>query len=94
MDQWPNPRAQRPRLPVFRVWDEINSCEEDADEIEAHDAESAAKAAAESNQDGLSDGLYDEGDPQPISVRDADGTLTRWRIWASWRPHFHASEVK
>jgi len=88
---------------IFRVWDEFNADEDSAWNIEASDPCSAAIEYAERDSDGLCDGLYlgengreldglDKG--QPISVRDPDGVLHRFKVGiTSFDPVYDAMEV-
>lgn len=78
----------------YKVWDELNADEPDAQEIEATEPEHAATEYGVQDHDGASDGLYHDG-AQPISVRClTTGALYRFDVSAEMEPRFWASEVK
>ena len=72
----------------FKVWDSLNAEEEDAEIIEAYDAEEAAVVYAEGDRDGLNDGLYQT--EQPIQVRGPDGTVATYQVQVEMQPTFRA----
>lgn len=81
----------------FKVWDKLNGEEEDAEIYEAHSPTYAAEMYAESDFDGLCDGLYFE-DSQPIMVMamesfDEYEEGTKWEIdvMAESEPVFYAN---
>lgn len=89
-------------MPIYKVWDEVNGDEDGAEEIEAYDAEDAAKEYAENDNDGFNDGLYHDGgealssinDGHPIMVRSEDGTLSRFLVGVEeFQPVFRAMKV-
>lgn len=80
-------------MTTFKVWDELNGCEQDAHDIEAFDAEEAAVKYASVDTDGLCDGLYVDSE-QPIMVRDDAGRLTRFHVEAEMAPRFSATAEK
>ena len=91
-------------MPKYKVWDDYNCDEEDAQELEESDAESAALKYAENDEDGRTDGLYFGADGygmqnlekngQPIMVREEDGTLHRFHVGITeFEPIYSAVEV-
>lgn len=94
---------------TYKVWDELNSEEQFAQEIEAFDASDAAEEYAEQDMDGNCDGIYTETDRDgrrdvmmgvaknghPILVRAPDGTLRRFRVGiVEYLPVYMAEEVE
>jgi hypothetical protein len=87
----------------FKVWDELNSSEDAAEELEEFDAQDAAEEYARGDNDGLSEGLYTEDggamstpsrDGYPIMVRCPDGKLLRFRVAVTeFTPVFSAFEA-
>jgi hypothetical protein len=79
----------------YLVWDELNCDDEDADEcgrvVIAEDAELAAVEYAETDSDGWTDGLYQDG-PQPLKVRDHEGRVSRFEIGAELVPQFRVTK--
>lgn len=92
-------------MDTFKVWDEINSEEECAFDVQAFDAEDAAKTYAEEDTDGHCDGIYyaERGDAighdlkrrgQPICVRCPDGSLRRFAVGVvEFEPVYGAEEL-
>ena len=87
----------------FRVWDEFNANEDEAKTVLAASAYGAAIQFAERDIDGLHDGLYQdsgrelhslERQGQPISVRDSDGALHRFKVGiVEFEPRFDAVKL-
>ncbi len=89
---------------VYRVWDERNETVNEARVFLADSAEEAAIQYAQEDVDGLIDGIYTHnGLPHhdlekggwPISVWDAQGRITRWKVGITeFEPVFGACEAK
>jgi len=77
---------------TFKAWDELNSEEQFAHDIEARSANEAAKLYAYLDADGNADGIYSSG--QPISVRCPDGILKRFSVRVEYEPVYYATETK
>jgi hypothetical protein len=73
----------------FRCWAPDDCDEEDAREVEAWDAEDAAKEHGEHR---YSDSDYPG--QQQISMRAPNGTLTQWTVSAQQDVHFTVREAK
>ena len=70
------------------MWDALNQEREDAEHLEAFDAEAAVKSYAECDIDGNCDGIYTDANHnpqsaehgQPIHVEDENGVVTKWHV--------------
>jgi hypothetical protein len=80
-------------MTLYKVWDELNSELEFAEEIEASRPDLAAELYAEQDADGHTDGLYQDT-AQPISVQGPDGKVHRFEVIAEYSPTYTASEIK
>ena len=78
----------------YAAWCPEQSTEEDATTVEAHSAESAARAWARHYDEGDTDFDIAERNIFPVvHVRAPDGTLSRWRVEGEWDPVYSASEL-
>ena len=78
----------------YAAWCPEQSTEEDATTVEAHSAESAARAWARHYDEGDTDYDISSGNYEPVvHVRAPDGTLSRWEGSGEWDPIYSASEV-
>lgn len=62
-------------MPMFRCWCPDDGDEDDAAKVDASDAQSAAESYAEENYSDM-----DFPDEIEVSVKDADGRVTRWTV--------------
>ncbi|HSC89605.1 MAG TPA: hypothetical protein VLC09_20120 [Polyangiaceae bacterium] len=80
---------------TWKVWDELNSAEEHAEEYPARDhwdADDAACHYAEQDADGQTDGLYQK--PHNLLVRSPAGELFRCPTQLDWDPVGHVQGVE
>jgi len=74
----------------YMVWDEMNSEEEYALEIEALDAAHAAEEFASADRDGTADGIYEDSG-HAIAVRSpVDGQVHRFEVSVHYLATFSA----
>lgn len=77
---------------MFRVWDLLNSEESEAREVEADNAEEAARLFGEQDHDGWTDGLYYEN-AHDIAVVAPDGTRSIVSVEAEMVPFFRSTTI-
>ena len=82
----------------FKVWDELNGDESDANELDDGSAELAAHTHCENDCDSQADGYYignSDATAPVICVRDMQtGALHRFRIYCEYDPTFTAYEIE
>jgi len=76
-------------MPTYRVWDD--ECETDADATEIA-AACESDAAEEWAEQAECCGMFEDG--RRISVKDEDGTVTRWTVIVEYSPTYYASPAK
>jgi len=77
---------------TFRCWEQLNTSEEGADNIEAFDMEEAAETYCEKLED-----LHDVGSNIEVNVScDVDGVRKYWVVDVSvdWSPNFSAWDAE
>jgi len=75
---------------IFYCWDFDNATEEDAEEIEAFDAETAAEEYAKDDDERGGDAPREE---REVCVKHEDGTIERFSVELDWEPVYSASKV-
>ncbi|HEX4334648.1 MAG TPA: hypothetical protein VH062_01975 [Polyangiaceae bacterium] len=76
-------------MSTFWCWEAENEESDDAEQVDAYDAECAAEKYIESR---WSD--FDHPETSSVDVRDAQGTVTRWTVTTEPTVVFHASRKK
>lgn len=93
--------SKKNKEPDFLVWDELNSSEEFAEEINAYDEEQAAIEYAEQDSDGNTEGIYynysnNTSKQHPMMVKNIKtGIIKRYFVGIiEFEPVFTATEEK